>query len=221
LKIFAVLVEVSATNSLHRQTPAVDPGIPQHRHAVFDAGGAVGDLAEVVAARGFLLGAEAAVVGGGGVQVAGLQAAPQRLLVLARAERRAHHVTGGGGPVRVTVDAVVQQQVAGQYFAVNRLALGRGIGDFIQRLAAGDVHQVQRCAQGFGDADGAAGRLAFNLRRARQGCASGPVMPWAISTCAGDRPARRFPHARWAPRQFQAALKLATSVSSAAMIAFL
>ncbi|MNH06205.1 hypothetical protein D3C79_655660 [compost metagenome] len=153
---------------VHRQTPAVDPGIPQYCHAVFDAGGAVGDAAEVVAAHGFLLGAEAAVVGGGGVQVARLQAAPQRLLVLAWAERRAHHITGGGGPVRVTVDTVVQQQVAGQHLAIHRLALASGIGDFIQCLAAGNVHQVQRRAEGFGNADGAAGRFAFNLRGARQ-----------------------------------------------------
>jgi hypothetical protein len=45
-------------------------------------------------AGGLLLGAERAVVGRGGVQVAALQALPQRVLVFLRAERRAHHVAG-------------------------------------------------------------------------------------------------------------------------------
>ena len=108
------------------------------------------------------------MVGGGGVQVARLQAAPQGFLVFTRAERRAHHVAGCSGPVRVTVDAVVQQQVAGQHLAIHRLALAPGVGNFIQCLAAGHVHQVQRRAEGFGNADGAAGRLALDLGRARQ-----------------------------------------------------
>ncbi|MCY1358452.1 hypothetical protein D9M69_449880 [compost metagenome] len=153
---------------MHRQASAVDPGVPEHRHAVFDAGRAIGNSAEVIAAHGLLLGAETAVVGGGGVQVARLQPPPQRLLVFARAEGRAHHVTGRGGPVRMAVDAVVDQQVPGQDFAIHRLALGAGVGDFVQRLAAGDVHQVQRRAEGFGDADGAAGGFPFDLRGARQ-----------------------------------------------------
>ncbi|MNG30553.1 hypothetical protein D3C84_1161910 [compost metagenome] len=83
--------------------------------------------------------------------------------MFARAERWAHHVACGGGPVRVTVDAVIQQQMAGQDLSVHRLALAPGIGDFIQRFAAGNVHQVQRRTQGFGNADGAAGRFALDL----------------------------------------------------------
>ncbi|MNP57704.1 hypothetical protein D3C76_1525550 [compost metagenome] len=76
------------------------------------------------------------MVGGGGVQVARLQAAPQGFLVFPWAEGRAHHVAGGGGPVRAAVDAVIEQQVAGQYFTVHRLAFGPGIGDLVQRFAA-------------------------------------------------------------------------------------
>ena len=108
------------------------------------------------------------MVGGGGVQVARLQAMPQRLLVAARAEGRAHHVAGGGLPVRVAVHAVVQQQVPGQHLAVDRLALGPGIGDFVQGLAGGHVHQVQRRAQGLGDADRPAGGFALDLGWPRQ-----------------------------------------------------
>ncbi|MNJ43009.1 hypothetical protein D3C77_379940 [compost metagenome] len=161
---------------LHRQFPAVHPFIPEHSHAVFDAGGAVGNAAEVVASDGFLLGTEAAVVGGGGVQVARLQAAPERFLVavLAWAEGWTHHIAGCGLPVGMAVDTVVQQQVPGQYLAVHRLAFGAGIADFIERFAGGHMHQVHRRAQGFGNADGAAGRLALHLRRARQRMRLGP-----------------------------------------------
>ncbi|MNN35418.1 hypothetical protein D3C81_1492680 [compost metagenome] len=153
---------------LHRQLAGVHPFIPEHGHTVFDTGGAIGNAAEIIAPGGFLFGTEAAVVGGSGVQVAGLQATPQRFLmaVLARAERWAHHITGGGLPVGMAVDAVVQQQVPGQYFAVDRLALGPCIGDFIQRFAGRHMHQVHRCTQCLGNANGTAGRLTLDLRGA-------------------------------------------------------
>jgi hypothetical protein len=109
-----------------REAPAVHAGIPDHGHALFHAAGAVGDLAEVVLAHGFLRGAEGAVVGGRGVQLAGLQAAPQRLLVALGAEGRAHHMGRGLGEIRVAVDAVVDHQVAGQHLAVHALAAGAG-----------------------------------------------------------------------------------------------
>ncbi|MNT25181.1 hypothetical protein D3C72_1606880 [compost metagenome] len=105
------------------------------------------------------------MVGGGGVQVARLQTMPKRFLMTARAERRAHHVTSSGLPVRVLVDAVVQQQMPGQHFAVDRLAFAAGIGDFVQRFFGRHVHQVQRRAQGFGNPDRPARGFAFNLRR--------------------------------------------------------
>ena len=148
---------------VHGQATCVHTGIPQHRHAVLDAGRAIGNAAEVVASHGLLLGAETAMVGGGGVQVARLQAAPQRLLVFTRSERRAHHIARCRGPVRVAVDAVVQQQVARQDLAVYRLPLAASVGNFVQRLAAGDMHQVQRRTKGFGNTDGAAGRFALDL----------------------------------------------------------
>jgi len=57
-------------------------------NALFDAAAAVGDLREVGLAGGLLLGAEGAVVGGGGVQLTRLQTAPQEFLVALRPERR-------------------------------------------------------------------------------------------------------------------------------------
>ena len=85
-----------------------------------------------------------------------------------RAERRTHHIAGGGLPIGVAVHAVVQQQMAGQHLAVHRLALGPGVGDLVQGFLGRDVHQIQRRTEGFGDADGAAGGFAFNLRGSRQ-----------------------------------------------------
>lgn len=139
----------------------------------------------------------------------------------ARAERRAHHVAGGGLPVGVLVDAVVQQQVASEDFAIHRLALAARIGDLIQRFFGRHVHQVQRRADSLGDADRAAGRFTFNLGWARQRCASGPVMPWAISLRCRWYTSSPFSACTvgTAPNSRQRS-KLATRVSSAAMIAF-
>ena len=68
------------------------------------------------------------MVGRGRLQHAGLQAAPQRLLVLLRPERRAHHVGGGVVPVGVAVDGVVDQQVPGEHLAEDALALAAARG---------------------------------------------------------------------------------------------
>ena len=95
-----------------------------------------GNLAEVVLARGLLLGAERAVIGGGGLQVAGLQAAPQRHLVLGRAERRAHHVRRGAREIRIAVHGVVEQQVPGEHFAEDALAFVARPRDRLERPGA-------------------------------------------------------------------------------------
>jgi hypothetical protein len=156
-----------------REAAAVDAGIPEHRHALLHAAGAVGDLAEVQPAGRLLRGAEGAVVGGGGLQRAGLQVAPQRLLVALGAKRRAHHMGGGKFETRVAVDAVVDHQVAGQHLAVHALAAGAGAGDGLGRLGAGDVHHVDRHVEHIGDGDGALGGLGLHRRRAGERVALG------------------------------------------------
>ncbi|MNK91551.1 hypothetical protein D3C87_1116500 [compost metagenome] len=153
---------------LHRQTPGVNPLIPKHCHAIFDTRRTVGNLAEVIAPGGFLLGAEAAMVSRGGVQIAILQSVPQRLLMTPRTERRAHHVTGSGLPVRVLIDAVVEQQMPGEDFAINRLALAARISDFVEGFLGRNVHQIQRRADGFSNTNRPARRFTFNLRGPRQ-----------------------------------------------------
>ena len=157
-----------ADEVLGGEAPGVDAFVPQHRHAVLDPGGAVGNLREVVLAHLLLLGAEAAVIGGGGLQVSGLDAAPQCLTVLQRAERRAHHVAGREFPALVLIDLFIDQQMACQHLAVDRLTVLAGVADLLQRIGGGDVDQIHRRAQGAGDADGAAGSFALDLRRTRQ-----------------------------------------------------
>src|SRR4029077_13336211 len=86
---------------IHGKPPRVYTGGPQHRQAILDARTPVGNLREVRADHGLLIGAEAAVIGSGGLQVTRLQAAPQRVLVIFGAEWRAHDVAGRSGPVLV------------------------------------------------------------------------------------------------------------------------
>ena len=64
------------------QPPGVDARRPQHRHAVLEPAGAVGDLGEVLGAHALLLGREGAMVGRHHLQRARLQPGPQRILVL-------------------------------------------------------------------------------------------------------------------------------------------
>src|SRR5688572_8722009 len=151
-----------------RHAAGADAVMPQHRHAVLDAAGAVRDLGEVVAASRLLIGAEAAVIGGGGLQIAGLQRAPQIFLVLLGPERRAHHVRRRIVPVGMAIDRVIDQQMAGEHLAIDALAFEPRADDRLDRLLAGVVHDVERRTQHLRDTDGAVGRLAFHFRRPRQ-----------------------------------------------------
>ena len=63
--------------------------------------------------RGFLVGAEAAVIGRRRLQVPRLQATPQRVLVFLAAKRRAHDMRGRNLEVGMAVHRVVDQQVPG------------------------------------------------------------------------------------------------------------
>lgn len=61
-----------------RQLAAVYALFPQHHHPIFNATGAIGDFAEIIAACGFLRRAETAMVGRRRLKIARLQAAPKR-----------------------------------------------------------------------------------------------------------------------------------------------
>ena len=118
---------------VHRQAAGIDPVVPEHRQAILDAAGAVGNLGEIVAPGGFLVGAETAMVGRRGLQVARLQAPPQGLLMAFGAEGRAHHMGGGEVEIGVAVNAVVDGQMAGQDFTENPLPVVARPGDGVQR----------------------------------------------------------------------------------------
>ena len=105
------------------------------------------------------------MVGGRGVQIAGLQATPQEFLVALGPEGRAHHMACSVGEVRVAVDRVVDDQVAGQNFAVHALAAGAGAGHSFGCLDARHMHHVDWHTQHVGNRDGAVGGLAFDARR--------------------------------------------------------
>src|SRR6266513_4558020 len=87
--------------TLFRSLP-LDPAVEDQRQARLHARRAVGNLAEVVPALllgelqpvGLLVEAERAVVGRDHLEVVGLEAAPQRLLVGGGPERRRHDVLG-------------------------------------------------------------------------------------------------------------------------------
>ena len=61
------------------------------------------------------------MIGRRGLQVARLQAAPERFLMVLGPERRAHHVGAGGHRVGVVIDALVDHQVLRQALAVDAL----------------------------------------------------------------------------------------------------
>src|SRR5439155_18997694 len=70
-----------------------DAAIVDEAHAVFDAGAAIRNLAEVVTSEFFLfLEAERAVVRGDYLQVISAEALPELLLIRFVAQRRRHHV---------------------------------------------------------------------------------------------------------------------------------
>ncbi|OIQ69477.1 hypothetical protein GALL_489230 [mine drainage metagenome] len=102
------------------------------------------------------------MVGGSGVQLARLQAAPQGFLVALGPKRWTHDVGRSGSKVRVTIGAIVHHQMAGQHFAINTLAAGAGAGNRIGGFAARDVHDVDRHIEYVGNGDGPVHRLAFD-----------------------------------------------------------
>ena len=116
---------------------------------------------------------KAAVVGCRGLQVAGLQAVPQRFLVRLVAEWRAHDMRSSHLKIFVTVDRIVNQQVARKDFAENTLTLVAGSGDCLERLSTGVVHDVQWNIEYLGDADGAVCSFPFALWWPRQRVALG------------------------------------------------
>ncbi len=113
------------------------------------------------------------MVGRHHLQRAGAQAVPEIVLVLLVAERRAHHAPRGVRPVGVEILALVEHQMLDQRLAIDALALLARAADRLMRLDAGDMHDIERHARLIGEHDGAVGRLALDIGRARQRMALG------------------------------------------------
>ena len=62
------------------------------------------------------------MIGGDDLERAGLQARPQRVLMLLRAEGRRHDAAGGVVPILVAVIAFVEHEMLNQRLAENALA---------------------------------------------------------------------------------------------------
>ena len=133
----------------------------------------LGILVKLSRPGGLLRRAEAAMVGRGGLEIAGGEAGPQGVLVMLGAERRAHDIGGGGLPVGVPVDRFVDHELLGQDLAEDAVAGGAGAGNRLGGLLGRDVDDIDRRSQHIGDGDGALGGLALHLRRAGQGVAFG------------------------------------------------
>ena len=92
---------------------------------------------------------------------------PQRGLVFARSERRAHDVVCGLIPVFVSIDLFTDDQVLNERFAKGALAFAARARDRIQCIAATGVYHVQRYTNDFSNAQCAVACFAFNFRGAR------------------------------------------------------
>src|SRR5262245_53944911 len=96
--------------AVQRDAPFAHAAVVDQAHACLDAGRAVRDLREIVAAELFLLlHAERAVIGGDALQIVEGQAAPQFLLLRLLPQRRAHDVLRAR-EVRLLVVVVRQEQ---------------------------------------------------------------------------------------------------------------
>ena len=72
--------------------------------------------------------------------------------------------------------AFVERQMLDQRLAIDAHALLARPADRLMRLLAGGVHDIDRAARHVGDHDGAVGRLAFDLGRARIGMRLGAII---------------------------------------------
>src|SRR5690554_6188123 len=77
------------------ETALVDPFIPEDGEAILYSSRTIGNLGKVIPPSCLLVLTEAAVIGGGGMQISSLKAVPERILMLLRTEGRAHHMPRG------------------------------------------------------------------------------------------------------------------------------
>ena len=136
---------------------------------MLDARAAVRNLGEIVLAELLLLlEAERAMIGGDHLQLVRGQSGPEFLLVPLLAQRRREDVFGA---LESRYVEIVQRkvQVLRAGLRVGRQAAVAGLAHFLQRLVAGQVHDVDRRARHFRERDGAARGLGLGGCGSRQG----------------------------------------------------
>ena len=167
-KIFAGEVDVSSTKRLSEMRSGPDAAVVHQAHPRLDAGRAVRNLREVsLAQRLLLLHAERTVVGGNGLQIVERQPAPQPVLRLLRTQRRAHDVLRAL-EAGLLVVVVREEQVLRAGLGVRRQSAVARLGDHLERLCRGQVHDVDRHVRHLGQRDGAVRGLRLGACRPRQ-----------------------------------------------------
>ena len=91
---------------------------------------------------------------------------PQRALVLFGSKWRAHDMRGRNVEVGVAVYRIIDQQMAGQHFAIDTLTFIARTCNRFERLSARVMHNVDRHTQDFRNADRPIRRLSFDFRGA-------------------------------------------------------
>ena len=159
------------------QPARLDAFGPEHRQTLFQPVRPVGDDAEIVLARAFLLGRERGVVRRNHLQRSRLQARPKAVLMVLGPERRRHDTARGMVPIFVEIFAFVQSQELDQWLAIDPHPLLPRTADRLVGLLARDMHDIKRHAGGICDGDRAVRGFAFQLGRTGIGVTLRPRDP--------------------------------------------
>jgi hypothetical protein len=143
--------------------------VMDQRQARLDAGGTIGDLAEVVLPQLLLLDhAEGAMVGRDHLQIVLREPLPQHVLVPSLAQRGRHHVLGAL-EAGLLVVVVTEEQVLRAGLGVGRQPQVARLLHLLERVRRREMNDVDRHAGHLGERDGAASGLPFRPRRPREG----------------------------------------------------
>src|SRR5882672_7458245 len=150
---------------LQRNPPPTHAFGVDHRHLGLETGHAVRHLGEVLGSRRLLLDRPRGVVAADGLDVARAQSVPQRGLIPRGAERRGAHELGCIGAPNL-VALLGQGQVDRARLRPHPQPAPAGRAHRLQRVGAGEVHDVDLGVDQCRVVDGAPGRLRLRERGA-------------------------------------------------------
>src|SRR5262249_14419421 len=123
-------------------------------HAILDAGPAIGNLAEVVAAEFLLLlEAERTVVGRNDLKIVSAKALPELLLIGLIAQWRSHDIFRAFKPILFVI-AMIEEEILGTCFGESRQTEIPGSLHLFERIVATEVHDVYRRVRHLGNRNG-------------------------------------------------------------------